>query len=127
MGAAWPICRHCSTRAVVAAALRDQPGPSRTKLMSLYLKRFPRAFRRLHWRFALSYMLVTVCSVAMLPISYFLASYLVVVRSADLPRVMAAGLEPIAAQTLPYLVQVPADQAGLRVWLVDFNSNGRVQ
>jgi NarL family two-component system sensor histidine kinase LiaS len=81
----------------------------------------------LRWRFALSYMLVTACSVALVPITYSLASYVFVIRSPGLPRYLASALEPYAAQALPYLVEVPPDREGLRAWLVDFNSNGRVQ
>jgi two-component system, NarL family, sensor histidine kinase LiaS len=89
--------------------------------------RLARPFRRLQWRFALSYMLVTVLAVASIPILYFTASYLFAIRSPDLPRQMAAALQPEAAQVLPYLDQQPPDQSGLRLWLVDFNSNGRLQ
>src|SRR5258708_2123627 len=91
--------------------------PFEDKAMGLYLKRLPRAFRRLHWRFALSYMLVTVCSVALVPATYFIASYLFVVRSPNLPRDMAAGLEPVASPTLAFLVHVPSRPARLPHWL----------
>src|SRR5258708_36593385 len=74
------------------------------KAMGLYLKRLPRAFRRLHWRFALSYMLVTVCSVALVPATYFIASYLFVVRSPNLPRDLAPAPAPLPAPTLPHLL-----------------------
>lgn len=119
----WPLFAARGGRRGVAHSGK----PFEDKAMGLYLKRLPRAFRRLHWRFALSYMLVTVCSVALVPATYFIASYLFVVRSPSLPRDMAAGLEPVASQTLPYLVQVPTDQAGLHDWLVHFNSDGRLQ
>jgi two-component system, NarL family, sensor histidine kinase LiaS len=89
--------------------------------------RLARSFHRLQWRFALSYMLVTVLAVASIPILYFTASYLFAIRSPDLPRQTAAALQPEATQVLPYLDQQPPDQAGLRRWLVDFNSNGRLQ
>ncbi len=84
-------------------------------------------FRALQWRLTLSYVLVTVLTVAMIPTLYSAASYLFAIRSPDLPREMAAGLEPVAPQVLPYLDQRPVDRAGLTRWLVDFNSNGRVQ
>jgi NarL family two-component system sensor histidine kinase LiaS len=86
-----------------------------------------RPFRTLQWRFSLSYMLVTVLSVLAVPTLYFAASYLFAIRSPDLPRLMADGLEGEAPLALPYLVQQPVDRTGLRTWLVDFNSNGRVQ
>ena len=84
-------------------------------------------FRTLQWRFAASYMLVTVLTVALLPAIYFTASYIFVVRSPDLPRDMAAALEGVAPQTLPYVVQPSLDRSGLQRWLADFNSNGRLQ
>lgn len=84
-------------------------------------------FHTLQWRFAASYMLVTVLTVALLPIAYFTASYVFVVRAPDLPEHMAAALEAITPQTLPYILPVPPDRAGLQRWLVDFNSNGRLQ
>lgn len=91
------------------------------------LHRVTRRFRTLQWRFALSYVLVTVVAVACIPFLYFAASYIFAIRSPDLPRQMAAGLEPIAPQSLPYLEHQPVDSVGLRLWLTDFNSNGRVQ
>jgi hypothetical protein len=84
-------------------------------------------FRRLQWRFSLSYMLVTVLSVLTLPTFYFTASYIVAIRSPDLPRQMAAGLQGYSQVAAQYLEQTPANRAGLQTWLVDFNSNGRVQ
>jgi NarL family two-component system sensor histidine kinase LiaS len=91
------------------------------------MRRLLNRFRTLQWRFALSYMLVTVIAVACLPGAYFSASYLFVIRSPDLPRAMAAGLVQVSPQTLPYLETTSPDQVGLRLWLTDFNSNGRVQ
>ncbi|HLZ21600.1 MAG TPA: sensor histidine kinase [Ktedonobacterales bacterium] len=91
------------------------------------MSRLPKRFRRLRWRFAASYMLVTVLSVLTIPILYFAASYLFAIRSPDLPRQMAAALENVTAQTLPYLDRVPVDRSDLQNWLTDFNSNGRVQ
>lgn len=91
------------------------------------LPRMARPFRRLRWRFTLSYMLVTVLTVLLLPIVYSAVSYVLVIRTIDLPRQMAAGLEGTTALVLPYLTQDPVDRTGLRTWLADFNSNGRVQ
>jgi signal transduction histidine kinase len=82
---------------------------------------------RLRWRFAVSYMLVTVLTVLAVPTLYLAASFLFVVRSPDLPRVMAADLEAVTPQIEPYLVQTPVDQPSLHRWLTDFNTNGRVQ
>jgi NarL family two-component system sensor histidine kinase LiaS len=95
--------------------------------MSELTRRLSHPFRTLHWRFALSYMIVTVLAVAMVPLLYFATSYLFVVRTSDLPRSMAAGLQSVAPQTLPFILHAPPDQAGLHTWLADFNSNGRVQ
>lgn len=89
--------------------------------------RLTRRLRTLQWRLTLLYMLVTVLTVACLPIVYSLASYLFVIRMPELPRDMAAALEGVAPQTLPYVVQSPPDRAGLQRWLVDFNTNGRLQ
>ena len=91
------------------------------------LPRVPRRFRTLRWRFALSYMLVTVLTVMLLPIVYSLASYILFIRSPDVPRNMAGGLQGEAQFAVPYLTSDPVDRAGLRSWLVDFDSNGRVQ
>ena len=89
--------------------------------------RLARPFRRLQWRFALSYMLVTALSVLAIPTLYSAATYLFAIRSSDVPRQMAASIQGYAQFALPYLVQQPVDRAGLRSWLVDFDSNGRVQ
>lgn len=91
------------------------------------LPRVVRRFHRLQWSFSLSYMLVTVLSVLMVPTLYNAASYIVVIRPPDLPRYMAAGLEGYAQFAVPYLTSDPVDYAGLQGWLVDFDSNGRVQ
>ncbi len=91
------------------------------------LSRVTHRFRTLQWRLTLTYMLVTVLTVTCLPAFYSLASYVFVIRLPGLPRDMASGLETVAPQTLPYVVQTPPDRAGLHRWLVDFNTNGRVQ
>ena len=91
------------------------------------VRRVTRRFRTIQWRLTLTYMLVTVLTVACLPLFYFLASYFFVIRLPELPRDMAAGLEGVAPQTLPYVVRIPPDRSGLQRWLLDFNSNGRVQ
>lgn len=91
------------------------------------MRRLPNRFRTLHWRFAFSYMLVTALTMFAIPTLYFAASYVFAIRSPDLPRQMAAGLEGGAQLSLPYLVRDPIDRAGLQRWLVDFNTNGRVQ
>ena len=91
------------------------------------LPRVPRPFRRLRWRFALSYMLVTVVTVLLLPSVYSIASYIFVIRSSDVPHNMAGGLQGYAQFAVPYLTSDPVDYAGLQSWLVDFDSNGRVQ
>lgn len=91
------------------------------------LPRMARPFRRLRWRFALSYMLVTVLTVLALPVLYSLASYIFVINTPDLPRNMAGGLQGYAQFAVPYLTSDPVDRAGLRSWLLDFDSNGRVQ
>ncbi|HEU5441742.1 MAG TPA: sensor histidine kinase [Ktedonobacterales bacterium] len=91
------------------------------------LPRVARPFHSLQWRFSLSYMLVTVLTVLLLPTLYSATSYFVVIRSPDLPRYMAAGLEGYAQFAVPYLTSDPVDRAGLQGWLVDFDSSGRVQ
>ncbi|MFI5274078.1 MAG: histidine kinase [Ktedonobacterales bacterium] len=95
--------------------------------MSCIARFLTHRFHTLQWRLTLSYMLVTVLTVLSVPILYSAASYFFVIRSPDLPRRMAAGLEGYAQLSLPYLVQDPVDRAGLQSWLVDFNTNGRVQ
>ncbi len=98
-----------------------------TATMRRVLPRVARPFRRLRWRFALSYMLVTVLTVLALPILYSLASYIFVIRSPDVAHNIAGGLMGYAQLAVPYLTSDPVDRTGLQSWLVDFDSSGRVQ